>query len=345
MVKSRKTRQKTDSRPTRRMVAQQAGVSDATVTHALLNTPGKRISRETRERVRKIATELGYKPNFVGRALQTGKTFTVGILQPSYGSIFSVYYQTMIFGMVKAMQHDDYHLLVLFRSEEESFRKVIEQGRVDGMFILQSDRGVGYIEEVAKTGIPAVVVNSHYDKWDIAKLGCAHSDHYLLMKEVLAEFRSLGCKSVVQIHDHRLCDVNFHMFNAFQEAAEKLAEEGVVASSLIPDNARFKQQMENAFAAGQKWDGVFIDGPWLAEGFVTAGKKHGLEPGRDYQLITSSTIDGETTPSRSEISAYTHQPEQVGAAAWDVMRELIGGGTEQPLRLVPYKRYDGRAKD
>ncbi|AHF91213.1 LacI family transcriptional regulator [Opitutaceae bacterium TAV5] len=53
--------------PTMQMIADQAGVSLMTVSRALKNNP--RLSLATRERIRKIATGLGYRPNPLVSAL------------------------------------------------------------------------------------------------------------------------------------------------------------------------------------------------------------------------------------------------------------------------------------
>ena len=48
-------------------LAKQLGLSNATVSMALRNSP--RIAADTRERVRKLAGELNYVPNNFGRGL------------------------------------------------------------------------------------------------------------------------------------------------------------------------------------------------------------------------------------------------------------------------------------
>ncbi|MDR1280090.1 MAG: LacI family transcriptional regulator [Opitutaceae bacterium] len=53
--------------PTMQMIADKAGVSLMTVSRALKNNP--RLSLATRERIREIATELGYRPNPLVSAL------------------------------------------------------------------------------------------------------------------------------------------------------------------------------------------------------------------------------------------------------------------------------------
>ena len=56
-------------------VAAAAGVSVATVSHILNGVEGKRASEETRQRVLRVAEELGYAPNGLARGLRlSGRT-------------------------------------------------------------------------------------------------------------------------------------------------------------------------------------------------------------------------------------------------------------------------------
>ena len=61
-------------RTTSNDVAQLAGVSRATVSYVLNDTPGQKIPDETRERVRQAASELGYVPHAAARALRAGNS-------------------------------------------------------------------------------------------------------------------------------------------------------------------------------------------------------------------------------------------------------------------------------
>ena len=73
-------------RPTIREVAREAGVSIATVSHAL---SGKRpVSGATRRRITSAARRLGYRPNQVAAAMITGRTQTLGVLVPDIANPF-----------------------------------------------------------------------------------------------------------------------------------------------------------------------------------------------------------------------------------------------------------------
>lgn len=326
-------------RVTRQEVAREAGVSLTTVTHALNPTPGSRMSVETRERVQRIARELGYRPNFVGRALVTGKTFTVGLLQPSYDSVYNGFYQSIMRGLAQAMETDDYHLLALFRSADHRYFKVITQGRVDGMLVLQSDFEERHIERIIATGIPTVVVNKQYPVEGRSTAGCVISDHQALMTAVVQEFAAHGCRSLLQINDVHQCDANAQMMAGFTAALAQAAEAGMIGSTLTPDWRDLGRQMRNVFASGQRWDGIFVDKATVAEVLLEEAACAGLAVGRDFLLITTDTIDGRTTRQQMEMSAYTQQPDQIGAQAWKVLRGLIAGKAPERRVLVPYRRY------
>ena len=57
-------------RVTLKDIATAAGVTTATVSYVLNDTPGQKIAPETRERVLKAARELSYVPNSAARTLR-----------------------------------------------------------------------------------------------------------------------------------------------------------------------------------------------------------------------------------------------------------------------------------
>lgn len=342
MHAKKNTNAQSAARVTRSDVAAAAGVSLTTVTHALNPKPGVRMSASTRERVRRIARRLGYRPNFVGRALVSGRTYTVGLLQPQRESIFSQFYQQMIFGMSADMEADDYHLLILFRSARERFMKVIDQGRIDGMFVLQSDLATAHLEAIAATGLPMVVVNK---EWPVPSGGTAasvFSDHQRMMREAVTEFIAAGCRALLAFHDYRFCDANTRMFEAFDRAVSRAASLGVTGSTLIPDRERLARQLRDLFQPPLAWDGIFVDGADIADSLIEQGRRRGFEPGRDYELILTETRPGRTSACRRERAVYCHRPGLVGRKAWQAMRRLLAGKSCPGEIRVPYQRMPVR---
>jgi DNA-binding LacI/PurR family transcriptional regulator len=63
-------------------VARLAGVSQATVSYVLNDTPGKRITAQTRARVLDAAARLGYVPSASAQSLRSGQSNLVLIPIP-----------------------------------------------------------------------------------------------------------------------------------------------------------------------------------------------------------------------------------------------------------------------
>lgn len=75
---------KTTGRVTATQVARHSGVSQATVSYVLNDSPGQTISEETRARVLRAVEELGYTPYEPARALRSGQSSIVLFVSPDY---------------------------------------------------------------------------------------------------------------------------------------------------------------------------------------------------------------------------------------------------------------------
>src|SRR5690606_24208267 len=102
-------------------VARAAGVSVTTVSH-VLNDKG-RLNAETRERVCRIAAELGYRPNSAARNLVGKRTGLLGLaLSPGSSATLGLgdleyFAQLMLGATTAALKHG--YALVLTPSDQE----------------------------------------------------------------------------------------------------------------------------------------------------------------------------------------------------------------------------------
>jgi LacI family transcriptional regulator len=69
-------------------IAQVAGVSVSTASRALSNG-NYPLKEETRQRILKLAEEMGYKPNLVARSLQSNRSHLVGVIVDRMQSPFA----------------------------------------------------------------------------------------------------------------------------------------------------------------------------------------------------------------------------------------------------------------
>ena len=71
---------KRTGRVTMQDVADRAGVSIATASFAINNADTTKVSDETRQRIRKVANDLGYRPNAMARSLSKAGSSFVGLV-------------------------------------------------------------------------------------------------------------------------------------------------------------------------------------------------------------------------------------------------------------------------
>lgn len=140
-------------------IAVQAGVSQAAVSIALGSSG--RVSDTTRDRILKIAAELGYRPNLLVQGIQTGRTQTIGLLM-HFASAFDAY---LFEGIHSALSDQHYVPIVLSRDDDhggvlEQIHSLLDR-RVDGVLIRPTDGTVweDHLDEILQRGVPVVALD------------------------------------------------------------------------------------------------------------------------------------------------------------------------------------------
>ncbi len=134
--------------PTLADVAAEVGVSQATASRALADSP--LVNANTRRRVWEAAERLRFQPNRLARSLRSGATMAVGLVVPDVATSF---YATALKSAQDVLEAAGYHVLVLSTGraaerEREALR-TLRAHRVDGLLVATS----GGYEDV---GVPAV---------------------------------------------------------------------------------------------------------------------------------------------------------------------------------------------
>ncbi len=118
-------------------VAKKAGVSLMTVSR-VINNKGD-VSSETRQRVLKVISGLGYRPSAIARSLATRETATIGLVIPD---VSNAYFAEVTRGVEHLAYSRGYHVF-LCNTEEDPQRELaviqsLEEKRVDGLILCSS---------------------------------------------------------------------------------------------------------------------------------------------------------------------------------------------------------------
>ncbi|MFC7704312.1 LacI family transcriptional regulator [Plastorhodobacter daqingensis] len=126
------------ARPTLKTIAALTGLAVATVSRALKDAPD--IGEATKERVRAVAHQVGYRPNRAGVRLRTGKTNVVALVLSAEHDVMN-HTARLIYSVAAALRETPYHMIVMpfFASEDPMLpiRYLVESGSADGIIINQ----------------------------------------------------------------------------------------------------------------------------------------------------------------------------------------------------------------
>jgi LacI family transcriptional regulator len=145
---------------TLRSVASRAGVHPSTVSRVLAGKPDVRVSRGTRNKILKAASELNYHPNTIARSLKVRKTFTISVFIPDVGNPV---YPEMIHGIEDATAEMGYHVLFNHMTERSIINKLylrlLGENRVDGLLIATTRTEDSVIQELIDRQCNFVLIN------------------------------------------------------------------------------------------------------------------------------------------------------------------------------------------
>lgn len=141
-------------------VAAHLGLTVSTVSRALNNYPD--INAETRERVKRAADKLGYRPNQNARRLSIGTPETVCYLMPrQIGANAQPFVAQLLAGLGEALNARSWDLLVSQADTSvgdlASIERMVRSGRVAGLVISRPLKNDPRVKLLEKLGCPFVV--------------------------------------------------------------------------------------------------------------------------------------------------------------------------------------------
>lgn len=180
-----------------RMIAERCGCSTATVSKAL--NGAEDISRETADRIRRVAAQMGYMPNAAARALKTSRSYCFGVLfqHDGAGGLGHSFFSSILNGFRNRAAELGYD--IFFISDHLGNRNIsyVEHARYrncDGVFIPNETFESAGIRELAASDVPLVTI-------DYAFEGCGSvlSDNARGMADLVRYIYGMGHRRIAFI--------------------------------------------------------------------------------------------------------------------------------------------------
>ena len=194
-------------------VARITGYSVGTVSKALNGYSD--ISEKTKQKIKQVADELGYKPSSFGQQLVTKKSYTVGIVfeettglglaHPYFGELLTVFKEEL--------EDSGYDILLLSKKVNPYVNTYLDhclQKGVDGVITLSADLDHENYIKLVESDIPIVLVDLiHENKNSIA------TDNYTSTRKIVKYLIDNNHKKIAYTKGEVFNHVGRERFNGF----------------------------------------------------------------------------------------------------------------------------------
>ena len=326
-------------------IAKALGISPATVSRALNDNP--RISEATRQRVKAMAKEMGYRHNSMASSLRNRRSNIIGLIVPRISMYF---HSVFITALQRQLQAAGYNLMICQSNDSVSLEKelanTLYSARVDALVVSLAL----YTEETAhfdgflQQGIPLVFYDrvptdtaAYVVKGDDYRGGLLAGNHLL----------QAGCRRIAYISGPQSCSIYRERTEGFVDALRKgnvsPREEWVYHQELTAENAW--STVRQLFAGAEQPDGLFAANDTTAIAAVEFARERGVRIPGDLKIIGYSN-DPRTAIISPAITSIEQYPNDMadkvaqtllgalqGAADWSIPTKL-GEPLVCPVDLV-----------
>ncbi len=293
-------------------------------------------SKQTRERILRIAREMGYRPNAAAKAISTGRFNAVGLVMSEH------HHQSTLFGRLLRGIHEQldkqaYHLTINFIDDarltsEEELPKVLGQAMVDGIF-LNYTHGIPprLVELIRKHRIPSVWLNAKREH------SCVHLDDEGATRQATKRLLELGHSRIVYADFTGQCETatgwHYSRFDRRAGYESAMREAGHEPLVIMAEGDRDALGIASKILMATPTPSAVVTygGP-EAEAFAYAATARGLQVGQEIRLITFAA---DCPPGRPPMDVYQLPELELGRAAAAMLLRRIdtGGEREDPIAI------------
>ncbi|MDH4414557.1 MAG: LacI family DNA-binding transcriptional regulator [Rhizobium sp.] len=311
-------------------LAKAAKVSVSTVSKAL-NENG-RMADDTRERIKRIAQEIGFRPNALARGLLSNRSFTVGLLTNDTYGRFTL---PVMAGISEALVDHGVSVFLCAIEDDPALGKIhvdaMLDKQVDG--IIATGKRIDRALPVDLTGLPVPVVYAFTQGApDSVTLTSddGHGGH--LATEWL---QRLGRKKLVHVTGPE----DFSSVRDRSAAFRELAGQDAPILYGPWSEAWGHAAIEQIWSSGaDRPDGIFCGNDQIARGVVDALRERGVTVPADVSVIGFDNWEIVAGQTRPPLTTVDMNLKELGREAGLMVLALAEGKTVEPgLRRLPCK--------
>lgn len=310
--------------PSIRQVAEQAGVSIATVSRVLNGRAS--VKPELRERVLRVAGSCDYVASVGKRTAER-----VALVYLGGFWIGSPYDSACIEGLGLAMRNSTYDLTVLDlqrdRQEGESFKRFLARKGVCGVVVRSTIESRTEVLDIASEGVPVVVLGDHFDAEGVR---FAYADSRAASVEAVEHLVALGHQRIGFVGCDRDDGDHIDRLNAYRAVLTRAGIYREQDVHKIPparmDGAPLARRL---LSRQDRPTALFIADPLIAVGVVNEMQYMGFRVPDDLSVVGLDDADTRNSVF-PRMTAVCQDTVQIGRRAFDMVRALVEGTADEP---------------
>jgi LacI family transcriptional regulator len=266
-------------------VARLADVNKATVSRALNPRTEHQIGRETVERVRAAARQLGYVPNAMARGLRTASSMTIGVILPD---LTNPVFPPMVRGIEDYLESRGYTALLANTDDEEGAERAaigsLLARRVDGLIVASGHSDFAALAEAHESGVRAVLLNRDAGTLPIPLVT---GDDARGVQDAVAHLVDLGHRDILHIAGHQRLSTGRARRAAFEEACAQVPDlrSRVIEVPALTVSAGFDAMNALLDSGEPRPTAVVAGNDLIALGVLRSLRAHGLECPADVSVV------------------------------------------------------------
>jgi len=266
-------------------IADQLGVSPATVSRALNDNPS--ISISTRKKINSLAEKLGYRHNHFASSLRLQKTHTVGVILHELNSYFIT---SVLAGIEKIATEAKYNLIIAHSAEnpnlEAANARNLFHKRVDGLIASLSfeTEDLTHFKQFQSKNIPIVFFDRVFETSETAKVII---NNFQAGYDATSHLINQGCKRIAHITSSLKRNVYAERKRGYKQALEdhklKFDEKLVIIDGFKEDDAI--RSAKRILSMKNLPDGIFITNDFCAAVVMQVLKDAGIRIPEDIAIV------------------------------------------------------------
>ena len=321
-----KSRMEDKTPMTMKDIAREFGISVATVSRALKDSP--RISEERRRVIQQYAREHNFYPNAIGEALRHSRVMpqrVIGVIVPEFTHY---YFSSILTGIEEAAAARGYRIMVALSGEQyEREARICEnfhRYKVCGVIVSQAKdtKNYDHYQKLIDAGIPLVFYDRICTGVNASRVVV---DDYMGAYNAVTHLIETGCKRIAFYGGPMQLEISKNRFNGYKDALLKhgmAVDESIIR---VCDNREDAEVLTpEILGLDHRPDGFFAVNDDTAIGILYTAKHSG------YRVPEDVSICGFTNGQRAiacdpMLTTVEQRGHRVGEEAAEILMDKVEG--------------------